>query len=326
MALDTLTWKMSALATKTGTDVNALFADMKSGFDANSADSNFKWTVASSNVASTPYYIVLKRKSGAAGRILLLSYSTPPSINPTLFDVTPSSGRFFVAYFPSGNVDSPSNLNATSGTILGNDASCTKAVCVSGSLSIYSSSILFYYADSDEGCMFFWQNPAFATVYGAGAGNLLVDLNDTTAYPFVFTSGGGGNGLLGMGSSVGSLDFTAGGVSPGSVSPGARVYKDGASRDCFQVFKPTGWANQVIGPNDILTDTTNSKAYFCPIMFAANVKGEGVTMKMRQIAHGPQAVGAWPVYNETGPTVVAQCPTPITTTSTGLFWLLNKKI
>lgn len=328
MALDTLTWHMSGLATKTGTNENALFADMKTAFDANNGNSDFKWTVASSNVASTPYYIVLKRKNGSAGRILLLSYTSPPSTNPTLFSFNPSTGRFFVAYFPNGSVDTPSNLNATSGVILGNDTGCTMAAWIGAPTTIYNANIQFYYSDCEEGCGFFFQNPGVANVvYGGIAGNLMVDLADTNAYP---TAMGVGTsiGLLSIGNTTGFsyIGFTAGGIVPGTGQSGVRVYKGGASRDAFQAFNPTGWASQPISANDILTDTSNSKAYFCPIMFLTGTKGEGITMKLRQIAHGPQGVGAFPVYNETGPTVVAYCPTPCTTAVTGLFWLLNKKI
>lgn len=329
MALDTLTWKMSALATKTGTNVNALFADMKSGFDANSADSNFKWTVASSNVASTPYYIVLKRKDGSNGRILLLCYTATPSINPTLFTNSPNTDRMFCAFFPNGTVDTPSNLNATSGIILGNDSQCTMATFIGTPSSIYTTNVRFSYSDCQEGIGLFFQNPALSTsIFGGIAGNLMVDLADTAAYPCSIGSGHSYGGFIGIGSTVSfnPLSFTAGGIPPGYANSGARVYKGGASRDVYQAFMPSGWAQQVVGPNDILTDTSNSKAYFCPIMFLTGTKGEGITMKLRQIAHGPQAIGPFPVYNETGPTVVAQCPTSITTSLTGMFWLLNKKI
>lgn len=324
----TLTWKLSPLQAKTGTAIGNLFADMVSMINANAADPLYSWQLASYNSGSTPYQITLKPKNGDPGRILILAYTTSPSINPVLFSTSPSSNRFFIAYFPNGNVDTPSNLNATSGAVMGDDTGCTMATFIGSPSNIYAANFQCSYVDSSEGCFFFFQNPAAATnIYGCGAGNLVVDDLDD-AYPSAFGFGTSGGGILSLSSpsSSSNIGFVAPGVSPGAATPAARIFKDGTSKDIFQAFSPTGWASTAVGPNDVLTDTTNSKAYFCPILLMTGQKGNGFPLKMRQIAFGPQSIGPFPVYNETGPVVVAASPSAILTSVNGVAWFLNKKI
>lgn len=125
----TLTWHASGPATKTGTTQAAFMTDIAAMVSANSGDSNFKWQVASSNDSSAPYYVVLKRKDASAGRVLFVAWtSTPAGFNTAILDQNPSTTAFYVAYFPAGNVDTPSNLTASSGTILGDDTGAVKVV------------------------------------------------------------------------------------------------------------------------------------------------------------------------------------------------------
>lgn len=329
----TLTWKMSPLQTKSGTAIGDLFADLLAMFTANASDPDYSWQVASSNVASTPYQITLKPKSGGAGRILIVAYtSTPAGVNPALFDSAPSvSGtRVWMAFFPSGNVDTPSNLSAASGAVMGNDTGCTRAAYCGLLASVYTTSLQCYYADSAEGIYLFFQNPAQANTYGGGAGYLVVDTADDTERAAAIGMGAGGAAGTSWGSMSGSsssISFTAGGVSIGGSGGAAlRVYRAGASRDAFQAFGPTGWASQAIGANDVLTDTTNSRAWFVPVFLLTGDKGAGFTMKLRQFALGPQSVGAFAKYYETGPTLVAQSVSASTATQNGAPWLMNVKV
>lgn len=324
----TLTWKMSPLQTKSGTAIGDLFADLLAMFTANAGDSAYSWQVASSNVGSTPYQITLKPKAGGDGRILLVAYtSAPAGVNPSLFDSTPnvSGTRIWIAFFPNGNVDTPSNLTASSGAVMGDDSGCTKVAYLGILSSIYAANIQCYYADSAEGIYLFLQNPAASSVFGGGAGYLVVDTADDTARATALGQGASHFGQVSGSSS--QWGFTAGGVVAGGTGGSAiRVYRGGASRDAFQAFFATGWAAQAVGVNDVLTDTTNSLAWFVPVFLLTGEKGAGFSMKLRQFALGPQSVGAFAKYYETGPTLVAQSVSAATASLSGAPWLTDVKV
>lgn len=147
----TLTWYNSGLGTKTGTTVAALINDIVSLVNSYSGDANFSWQVASSSTAASPNYVVLKRKDGSAGRILLVIWtSAPAGNNAAILDQAPSSNSLYGAWFPSGNVDTPSNLTASSGTILGNDSGCTKVWAPMVVGAVYAASFQPFYFDSAE--------------------------------------------------------------------------------------------------------------------------------------------------------------------------------
>src|SRR5690606_6279257 len=145
-----------------------------------SGDATFSWEVASSNTATSPNYIVLRRKNLSAGRILLVVWTgAPAGNNSAILDGAPSINVLYGAWFPSGNVDTPSNLTASSGTVLGSVFGCTIVWAAMSISSIYGVSIRRFYFDSAEAVVFGFQNPAAgAQVYMGGAGDLLVDAAD----------------------------------------------------------------------------------------------------------------------------------------------------
>ena len=98
----------------------------------------------------------MKRKDGSAGRILIVIWTVAPGgNNAAILDTTPGVNVPYIAWFPSGNVDTPSNLLAASGTILGNDANCVKVASLGGIGTIYGC---FYQI---SGCFqdIFYQHP-----------------------------------------------------------------------------------------------------------------------------------------------------------------------
>ncbi|MBS0330787.1 MAG: hypothetical protein JSR30_13100 [Proteobacteria bacterium] len=320
----TLTWYHSGLGTKTGTTNAALIDDLVTLINSKSGDANFKWQVASSQ-NTNPFYIVLKRKDGSAGRILLVIWSSSPAgNNSAILDAAPALNALYGAYFPNGNVDTPSNLTASSGTILGNDSNAVKVWASMLVGNIYAANLQPFYFDSAEAVVFGFQNPASTTAYMGGAGELLVDASDN-AYGATFALG---SGAPTFGGSSPTIPWSSSSVSASSGTACVRTNYGAANRTYFTAYAPSGaWGTQAIGSTDVLTDTANARAYFVPIQLLGQTKGEGFPLKLRQIAIGPSTTAAFTPYNTSGPVVQArQFYAGTTGTTAGYPWFVNFKL
>lgn len=323
----TLTWFNSGLGAKTGTASANLITDFVTLITSKSGDANFAWQVASSTTASSPNYIVLKRKSGAVGRILLVIWtSAPAGNNAAILDQAPGTNTLFGAYFPAGNVDTPSNLTASSGTVMGDDTGAVKVWTGMLVSTVYAASIQPFYFDSAEAVLFGLVNPAIVpSTYLGAAGNIVVDASDTE-YPAVMSFASNAASNFGNNASS-NLGWTGSVTNAGSVTPTVRTNYGSANRAYFTAWAPSGaWANQAVGATDILTDTAGSKAYFVPCQLLGQVKNEGFVLKLRQFAYGPASVGPFTVYNTTGPVVAARQFHGGTTGTSGAPWATNFKV
>ena len=320
-----LSWASSGLGAKTGTAIGNLFADMVTLITSKSGDATFKWQVASSNTGSTPYQITLKPKAGGAGRILLVAWSSAPAgNNSAILDVAPSTSNLYGAFFPAGNVDTPSNLTASSGTVMGDDTGAVKVWAAMPISTIYGASIQPFYFDSDEAVAFGFQNPASGTAYFAAAGAIVVDDADN-AYSAVASFAN--NSASGYGSSLGLMGWSSSATTAGSATPCVRTNYGAANRVYFHGLVPLGtWGATAPGPTDILTDTTNSDAWFYPLPLLGQAKGGGFALKWRQIGMGPGTSGPLTPYNSTGPVVAARQFNAATAGGNGYPWLTNFKI
>lgn len=322
----TLTWASSGGATKTGTTINTLLDDLDTLVTSKAGDSTFFWQKASKSSAATPFSMVLKPKDGSAGRILLLCYtSAPANSNAAIFDQAATTNVLYVAFFPAGNVDSPSNLTAASGTILGDDTGAVK-VCASMLISsIYAASVQVYYFDSSEAMVFAFQNPATTTSSLAGAGKILVDASDNV-YSGVFSLGA--NSMANWGSNASpTLPFSSSAINAGAATACVRTNYGSTNRVYFQGWAPSGtWASVAVSSTDILTDTSVQKAWFVPVQLLGQTKGEGFVIKLRQMAFGPGTTGPLTPYNTTGPVVAARQINLATTGGNGFPWITNFKL
>jgi len=321
----TLTWASSGAAAKTGTTINTLFDNLDTLITSKSGDATFFWQVASKSSASTPFYLVLKPKDGSAGRILLLCYtSAPAGSNSAIFDTAATTNVLYGAYFPAGNVDTPSNLTASSGTIMGDDTGAVKVWASLSIAGIYAASVQAYYFDSAEAMVFAFQNPAGSTGQFAGAGKLLVDASDN-AYSAVFSIGTAT--ISNWGSQTAVIPWSTTVPNAGSNTACVRTNYGASNRVYFQAWIPAGvWATSSVSSTDILTDTSNSKAWFVPTQLLGVTKGEGFVLKLRQIGMGPGTTGPLVPYNTTGPVVAARQVNLATTGGNGFPWMTNFKI
>lgn len=321
----TLTWASSGLGTKTGTAIADCFNDLDTLITSKSGDATFFWQVAAKNVAATPYWLNLKRKDGSAGRILLICYTSAPAGTPTvMFDVTPTNSSIYGAYFPAGNVDTPSNLTSAGGTVMGSDTGAVKVWAQLVLSSMYTTSYQPFYFDSSEGMVFGFQNPAAATCYWGAAGAIVVDASDN-AYSAVMSAGS--NSASTFGATSPTFPFSASTINAGAVTACVRTNYGSSNRVYFQAWAPSGtWASVAVSSTDILTDTGASKAWFAPVPLLGQTKGEGFVLKLRQMSFGPGTTGPFTPYNTTGPVVQSRQFNGATTGGNGYPWLTNFKL
>lgn len=324
----TLTWRVTTAA-KTGTGVANLIDDIVSAVNAVSGNADYKWEVASSNNSATPYYVVLKRKDASAGRILLVVWTSGPAgVNSAILDASPASNTLFLAYFPSGNVDSPSNLTAASGTIMGDDSNCTKVVPIAALATMYTTSYQPYVWDSEEAVYFIFQNPAAVTAYWCCAGAVFVDAADD-AYEGAGAGGGGSGGALNL---WGASNITpAWNVTPPSAGGSATTTSNAAFRGIdgsiyYFAFGTVGSWQQAAIASSVLYDTGINRAWFVPNWLIKAGVGQGFPVKLRQVATGPATTAAHAEYNTLTLTPAAINGNAFTSGANSSPWFCNFKI
>ena len=319
----TLTWAGSGLGTKTGTGNANVLDDLDTLITSKAGDATFFWQKAGKSSATTPRWLLLSPKDGSNRRIAIIIFdSAPAANNAAILDTTPTSNVVQIVYFPNGSANTLSNLTSASGTVCGNDTGVVKCTASSTVASLYAASIQPFYFDSAEAVHFFFQNPASATVIGLGAGSIVVDGSDV-AYDACIASAA--FGTFAVASTF--LTWSSAAILAGSSTSCLRTNYGASNRIYFCGLSPTGtWANQAVGPLDILTDTSLNKAWFAPMQLLGQTKGEGFVLKLRQIGFGPGTVGPLTVYNTTGPVVAARQVNAATIGGTGCAWVTNFKI
>lgn len=325
----TLTWFNSGLGTKTGTAVANLFDDLDTLVLSKAGDANFAWEKAGKNSAATPYWYLMKRKDASPGRIALICWSSSPAgNNAAILEQTPGINNVYICYFPNGNVDTLSNLTASSGTICGDDTNCIKVCPMPTIASMYGSNVQPFYFDCYDGLFFGWQNPASSTLNGGFAGELAVDLADN-AYGIAAGNGPTQSWSAFAGTSSQTFSWAQADQAAGGTTAMMRSNYGSADRNYFPAYVPSGsWTIQALDASNIMYDASLSKVYFAPVLLLANqIKGVGIQLKLRQIAWGPISNSQFAAYNETGPVVKAQMFNAQTTGGTGGSpWILNEKI
>jgi hypothetical protein len=81
-----------------------------------------------------------------------------------------------------------------------------------------------------------------------------------------------------------------------------------------------------VSATDILTSTSVNKVWFVPSQILGQTKGEGFVLKLRQMGYGPGTVGAFTVYNTTGPVAAARQMSNHTAGLNSGAWLTNFKL
>jgi hypothetical protein len=326
----TLTFALGIGPTPTATGEIGFFNDMVTMINNKLGDASFSWKVLSSNVASSPYYVVLGRKDNSAGRILLIDYlSSPAGYNPSLFDSpTVTTDYCQVAYFPNGNVSTPSNLTSNTGAVMGNDTGVVKLTSnqtpITSMYNALTGTILYYFDSYDF--VSIGVGNAYYQQWAFIGGKCLVDYTGT-AYDGCMGS------IIGTSQNSALMQWC-----PSTVSTPAglatyniiRTNYGSNNRAYFSAFPNSAWlytANGTTG--DILADNSNSKAWFAAYPLMGQTKGEGVVLKLRQMAWGPSTNVAFQEYSVSGPTVAAISANNSasgSTTSYSNLWFTNFQV
>ena len=288
----TLTFYQSTGPTPTAFTDAGFFNDLNTMITANSGNSNFNWEVLSYQTATSPYYMVLGRKDSSAGRILLCDYITSPSqYNTAVFDQNSvSTGYLQIAWFPSGTASTPSNLTSSSGTIMGNDTGVVKFNTsenpIAGSIYQNTANTKLYYFDSYDYLSIFCGINS-STQYAMIAGKCLVDYSTpANAYDasaqFVSSASAGSQY---MSWSSGSSPQYAG----QSNTQYVRTNYGSSNRVYFNAWNVPTWAGTYPPGStyDIMAQNSSNQLYYTSIPLIGQTPGEGVVLKLRQMAYGP---------------------------------------
>lgn len=327
----TLNWASSGnAASNTGTTPSGVINDLNTLITSKSGVAAFNWQVAGSSLATTPFYVVLSRKDASAGRIVVMSLSTAfTSIQPTMFDQLPAISNVFIGWFPNGTASTLLNLNATSGTVCGNDTGavkCSSFAAVGGS---YSAAARLFYYDSYDGIYLCACDPASPAQYVVGAGQLV---EDASGVAYDTTLGTGNSSSFGASFGTGTFTYVglSGIVNSGALPNSVRVNYTPipTATQFYSPFTGVGvWATLLNSSADsVLADNANSKVWFAPFTLMPNTKGGGAVLKLRQLGYGPGTTGPFAAYNTTGPVQQAIQMINATAGSTSGAWLTNFKI
>jgi hypothetical protein len=322
----TLEWFCTGLGTKTGTAVGNFFADVVTLAGTFSANSDFLWEVKGSNTGSTPYYISFGLKDGSPGRVAFIMWTSGPAgNNSAILDGAPTTNVLYCAWFPNGTGTTLANLTASSGAITGDDTNCVKVATGPTLSTFYAANYQPWYFECQEGVFLGAANPASST-YGCGGGNLVVDGADDA---YGATVGWANNASSTFGSnSAGIASWTSSANAAGTgTSAMIRTNYGSSNRVYYHAYLPSGaWATSAQSSTDILSNNQTQEFWFAPVALLGLTKGEGTTLKLRQIGWGPGAIAQFQPYYETGPEVRARQCSGATAGGNGHPWFTNEKL
>lgn len=330
MTAAVMTWASSGLGAKTGTTNQAFLDDLDTLITSKAADPTFFWEKAGKQSATTPRYLLLRRKDLSVGRIAIIIWdSAPAGNNAAILDGIPLANGVQVAYFPAGNVNVLSNLAAASGAVCGDDTGAVKCSSPGTVTTVYTTSFQHFYFDHAEGMVFCTQNPAAANTFAFGGGAHLVDGSDN-AYDCTFGSSGSQRWDNFSAQNTQPFIYTSTAVPAGTNPTGGSIRTNygSANRVYFHAWVASGtWMGIAQGATDIMSDAANDDYWYIPPqLISPAVKGEGPVLKWRQIAHGPASTSALKAYAISGPVVKARQCTTFTTGSNTAPWMVNFKV
>lgn len=332
-----LTWHQ-ATPTVRVTPASASQDDVLAGWNAvvtaNSADAAAYWEVAEYQ-STSPRYLLLKRKNGAAGRIIIFGQngSTP---NAAAVRGTATASVHYIAYSASSTANTPDASYLSGAPLSASDY--IPGVCV-GTISNTKNKMFQTYCEHQDGIFFAMVRPG-ATDYAVfSAGDLIVGVDGSTTYPTIQGSGtGAGTG------SWAQWPFASGSMFPGTPAAdnsystfdaGIVARFSGSNRLIYRIF---AFANDAttFGMQSHLIDTSSMNAHFFPIWLCFNTtNSDAVLGKFRQVAFGPgfaysfqgyrKEVGGGSPNSDIAAYYVCAQATTVTTQSTPV-WFTNFEV
>lgn len=322
------TWQGSSGLTFTDittTPADKILAFLNIAITANLANSLFSWQVATYNVVS-PKYLMLSRKDGTAGRILIFgqSGSTP---NAAATYVAPASGLLYISY----SATSTSNTITTSyltGIPL-SDTDYIRGIAFATDLITNSTRTdyrLIYY-DTEVGLVFGLSSVTGGSFVMNFAGELILDTSNT---PISCCSGSGTTtcptGWYASQSDANNCVARVNMANNTSYVAGASTLIARIAGTNYQVYRSTMLPSAATITSTY--DATSQRCWFVPLVLSGpqDVTAIGQFGRMRQMAFGPLALRD-AIFVDAATGLTAAYPiTFSTTTASGALWLINYDI
>lgn len=274
-------------------------------FTTLAAQADFPWQVCSHEGTTAPWFVTLKRKTGAAGRIIFIGVNTAPisTYNPQLGTMTWNVAGMRVAYFPDATSDTPANILSLTGDVFTNP---TKSTGLGMNYSSFSTGTNTFTAWACEDGVFLRYGPVASLAAYFIVGALVEDASQNAA-GITF-------------STAGAMDNVAVQTTLSIANPGGYQIFSGSP-----IHFGTGWAITT-SPAPYLRDNGLKKAWFLPRSLACfGLPPDYIfTYKFRQIAHGPVPLAGYERLATVGNVLAAQSAYPAATA--GYPWLLNFKV
>lgn len=309
MPTATLTWSAphgdsNLLSTFAASNQGAIQL-MNQYFTALAAFSDFPWEVASFEGTTAPWQVTLKRKGGAAGRIIFLAPSSIPgtNYNPQFGTTNWNNTNIRAAFFPAATSDTPANILSASGDVFTNPSGGSG---LGPSFAMTTGTNLVCAFACADGIFMRYGTSSTATNTIIIGDLLEDDLGNQAPISLVVTGG--------------SLDGVAPNASPTVGTVGGISFISGS-----RVHFGTGWSPpSAIG--SYLRDIGPKSTWFYPQSMCSFglPLGQSLKYKLRQIAIGPTPLTAYETLTDTGPTLKAISTFPAATT--GYPWLVNFKV
>lgn len=309
----------------TTTPANKILAFLNTAITANSGNAAFKWQVATYQ-STSPAYLMLSRKAGTAGRILIFGQSGS-TCNAAACYPTPGAGELYISYSAS----STSNTITTSyltGVPLA-DSDYMRGMPIAGNLignSTRTDYRLIYY-DTDAGLVL-----GISTITGAifqvhFAGELMLDLsnNPLSCCSGMDTSLAISAWVSSTSDSQTVIAKVAGGANATYATTLMLIARIGGVN--YQLYRTTILASTAVPINGMF-DAPSGRLWFIPIPLGApsDVTSLGQVGHMRQMAFGPNALRD-AVYIDASTGLPGAYPITWNTTATNeALWLINEDI
>lgn len=310
MPTATLTWSAphgdsNAQSTFAATALGALQL-LNQYFTALAAFSDVPWQICSFNDSSNPYYLTLKRKSGAAGRIVFVVPTSSPgtTYNPQFGNLNWINSSMRIAFFPSATTDTPANILATSGDVFTNPSGGSG---LGPSFTTTTGANVFTAWVCEDGIALRYGPTTATTSTLLIVGDLLED-------------GSGNQAPISMAVTNGDLSGVTPNASPTvSTTGGFSLYAGSSIHFGAGLTPPSTIGNYLrdLGPKSAWFQPRSLCSFQLPL-------GEVLKYKLRQIAFGPTPLSAYETLTDTGAVLKAISVFPGTTT--GQPWLTNFKV
>ena len=275
-------------------------------FTTLSGFADFPWEICSTELTTSPWYVTLKRKSGAAGRIIFMgiSSSVGNTMNPQLTNgIGWTTVGVRAAWFPSATTDTPVNIISASGDVFTGSSGYT-GLCPTSNMT-YGTYNLSCWACADG---IFLRYGTFATNGSMWlVGNMMEDNLGVEA----------------------GLAFSCS-ISMDSINPAASLSHTiaGGFSNVSGVTCQfgTGWQPTQTAMSASMRDNAAKKVWMLPrSLFSYQLPtGDGFRFKMRQVAYGPTPLAGFERIAVDGDITMALSTFP--TATAGSPWLTNYQV